>query len=141
MRSSIPFLTIQTTPIGRVRNSRLGEVGGLAWSHLDFPDGASGQEPACQCRRCRRRGFSLWVGKIPWRRAWQPTPVFLAGESHGQRSPVGCSPRGHSESDTTAGPRHAGTPASGSGAFRNVKLCALNHHAAPLPWASLWLPR
>ena len=39
--------------------------------------------------------------KIPWRRAWQPTPVFLPGESHGQRSMAGYSPRGHSESDTT----------------------------------------
>ena len=42
-----------------------------------------------------------WVGKIPWRRKWQPTPVFLPGESHGQRSLVGYSPRGHKESDTT----------------------------------------
>ena len=41
------------------------------------------------------------VGKIPWRRKWQPTPVFLPGESHGQRSLVGYSPRGHKESDTT----------------------------------------
>ena len=36
-----------------------------------------------------------WVGKTPWRRAWQPTPVFLPGESHAQRSLAGCSPRGH----------------------------------------------
>src|SRR5574337_2205755 len=36
-----------------------------------------------------------------WRRKWQPTPVFLPGESHGWRSLVGCSPRGHTESDTT----------------------------------------
>ena len=36
-----------------------------------------------------RHGFDLWVRKIPWRRAWQPTPVFLPGESHGQRSLVG----------------------------------------------------
>ena len=43
----------------------------------------------------------LWVGKIPWRRKWQPTPVFLPGKSHGQRSLVGCSPRGHKELDTT----------------------------------------
>ena len=41
-----------------------------------------------------------WVGKIRWR-AWQPTPVFLTGESHGQRSLVGYSPWGHKESDTT----------------------------------------
>ena len=48
--------------------------------------GTSGKEPACQCRGHKRYGFNPWVGKIPWRRAWQPTPVFLPGESHGQRS-------------------------------------------------------
>ena len=37
-----------------------------------FPAGTSGKEPACQCRRCKRRGFDPWVGKIPWRRPWQP---------------------------------------------------------------------
>ena len=42
-----------------------------------------------------------WVEKIPWRRKWQPTPVFLPGESHGQRSLVGYSPQCHKESDTT----------------------------------------
>ena len=42
-----------------------------------------------------------WVGKIPWRRAWQPTAVFLPGESHGQRSLLGYSPWGLRESDTT----------------------------------------
>ena len=50
------------------------------------------KKPACQGRR---RKFSLWVGKIPWRRKWQPTPVFLPGEFHGQRSPAGYSPWGH----------------------------------------------
>ena len=40
-------------------------------------------------------------GKIPWRRAWRPTPAFLPGESHGQRSLAGYSPQGHRESDTT----------------------------------------
>ena len=45
-----------------------------------------------QCRRHKRHRFDPWVGKTPWRRAWQPTPVFLPGESHGQRSLVGCSP-------------------------------------------------
>ena len=48
-----------------------------------------------------RHRFGPWVGKIPWRRAWQPTPVFLPGESHGQRSLAGYSPWGHKESDTT----------------------------------------
>ena len=51
-----------------------------------FPGGASGKQPACQCRKLKRRGFDPRVGKIPWRRVWQPTPVFLPGESHGQRS-------------------------------------------------------
>ena len=41
----------------------------------------SSQEPAYQCRRHRRCGLDSWVGKIPWRRAWKPTPVFLPGES------------------------------------------------------------
>ena len=60
------------------------------------PGGASGKEPACQCKRDKRWGFNPRVGKIPWRRAWQPTPVFLPGESHWQRSPEGYSPCGHS---------------------------------------------
>ena len=46
-----------------------------------------------------RHWFDLWVGKIPWSRAWQPTPVFLPGESHGQRSLVGYSPWGCRELD------------------------------------------
>ena len=45
--------------------------------------------------------FSPWVGKIFWRRAWQPTPVFLPGESHGQRSLAGYSPWDCKELDTT----------------------------------------
>ena len=46
-------------------------------------------------------GFYPWVGKIPWRRKWQPTPGFLPGASHGRRSLVGSSPWGHTESNTT----------------------------------------
>ena len=53
------------------------------------------------CLQCRRLGFDPWVGKIPWRRAWQPTPVFLHGEFHGQRSLPGYSPWGHKVSNTT----------------------------------------
>ena len=49
-----------------------------------FPGGASGKEPACQCRRHKRHRFDPSVGKIPWRRAWRPTLVFLPGESHGR---------------------------------------------------------
>ena len=57
----------------------------------------SGKEPASQCRRCRRHGFHPWVGKIPYRRKWQPTPVFLPGKFHGQQNLVGYSPWGHKE--------------------------------------------
>ena len=66
-----------------------------------FPGGASGKEPACQCRRLKRCGFDPWVGKSPGRRAWQPTPVSLPGESRGQRSLAGYSPQGGRESDMT----------------------------------------
>ena len=51
--------------------------------------------------QCRRRGFHPWVGKIPWRREWLPTPVFLPGESHRQKSLVGYSPWGRKESYVT----------------------------------------
>ena len=53
------------------------------------------------CLQCGRPGFDPWVGKIPWRRKWQPTPVFLPREFHGQRSLVGYSSRGRKELDTT----------------------------------------
>ena len=61
----------------------------------------SGKESACRCRRCKRCGFEPRVRKIPWSRTWQPTPVFLPGESQGQKSLVGCRLRGCTESDTT----------------------------------------
>ena len=54
--------------------------------------GTSGKEPTCQCRRHKRCRFDPWVRKIPWRSTWLPTPVFLPGESHGERSLVGYSP-------------------------------------------------
>ena len=53
------------------------------------------------CLECRRPRFDPWVGKIPWRRKRHPTPVLLPGKSHGQKSLVGYSPRGHKESHTT----------------------------------------
>ena len=66
----------------------------------------SGKESACQCRRHRRRGFDPQVGKIPWRRKWQPTPVFLPGKSHGQKSQGGVQSMGSQELDTTQGLNH-----------------------------------
>jgi len=61
---------------------------------MGFPGGAHGKEPVCQCRRHMTHRFNPCVGKIPWRRAWQRTPVFLLGESHGQRSLAGYNPWG-----------------------------------------------
>ena len=57
-----------------------------------FPGGTSGEEPICHCKRHKTHGFDPWVRKIPWRRAWQPTVVFLLTESQGQRSLVHNSP-------------------------------------------------
>ena len=70
----------------------------LFWTSLmaqGSPDGKS------LCQQCRRPYLDPWIGKIPWRRKWQPTPVLLPGKSHGQRSLIGYSPWGHKESDTT----------------------------------------
>ena len=66
----------------------------------------SGKESTYQRTRCKRYRLDPWVGKTPWRRRWQPTPVFLPGESHGQRSLGGYSPRGLKESDLTAFKQH-----------------------------------
>ena len=66
--------------------------------HQGFPEDASSEEPACQCRR---HEFGSWVRKIPWRRKWQHIPAFLPGKFHGQRSLVGYSPWGLKESDVT----------------------------------------
>ena len=51
-----------------------------------LPRWLNDEESACQCRRLRRPGFDLWVRKIPWRRKWRPTPIFLPGKSPGQKS-------------------------------------------------------
>ena len=80
-----------------VENGLVDTVGegedGASWESSidiwDIPGGTGGKEPTCQCRRHERHGFDPWVRKISWRRARQPTPVFLPGESHGQRSLVG----------------------------------------------------
>ena len=62
--------------------------------NTELPDGTSGKEPTCQYMRQKRHEFDSWVGKIPWRRAWQPTPVFVPGGSPGQMSLAGYSPQG-----------------------------------------------
>ena len=63
-----------------------------------LPRRLSGKESTC---KCRRPGSDPWMGTIPWRREWQPTPVLFPGESQGQRSLAGRGPWGHKESDET----------------------------------------
>ena len=70
-------------------------------NHMGFLTWLSGKESVCRCRRQRRLVFNLWVRKVPWRRKWQPTAVFLPGKFHGQRSLAGYSPWDRKESDTT----------------------------------------
>ena len=67
--------------------------------NLGFPGGWDGKESAHSEEDPGR--LSSWVRKIPWRREWQPTPIFLPGESHGQRNLAGYSPSGRKEWDTT----------------------------------------
>ena len=64
------------------------------------------KNPPCECRRHKRCGFNPWIRKIPQKREWQPTLVFLPGKSHRQRSLVGCSPQGPTESDATEATWH-----------------------------------
>ena len=66
-----------------------------------LPRWLSGKESAWQCREQKRHRFNPWVGKIPWGRKWHPTPVFLPGRPHGQRSLAGYSPWSFSQSVTT----------------------------------------
>ena len=70
------------------------------------------KESACECRRGQRCGIDPWAGKIPWRRAWQPTAVFLPGEFHGQRNLGGYSPWGCKELEMT---ESSGTDQGGRG--------------------------
>ena len=72
--------------------------GSFACVRKGFLGGSGSKESACNAGD---PGFDPRIGKIPWRREWQPTPVFLPREFHGQRSLVGYSPWGHKESDTT----------------------------------------
>ena len=62
---------------------------------LGFPGSTSGKEPTYQRRRLKRHRFDPWVGKIPWRRVWQPTPVLLPRECQGEKNLAGYSPWGH----------------------------------------------
>ena len=90
-----------------------------------FLHSSDSEESTCQCRR---PGFNPWVWKIPWRGPWQPTPVFLPGESHGQRSLVGYSPWGGKELDMTERLTHipgAYIPVAKHDKELNTRVCDL----------------
>ena len=100
---------------GRLQIHELAELDSTEQFHFHlqkvkgFLGSACEKESACQCRTCKRHRLDLWVGKIPSRTAWKPTPVFLLENgnplqfwaSHGQSSLVSHSPQDHKESDTT----------------------------------------
>ena len=96
---------------------------GCAHCLVSFPGGSVDKETACNARR---PGLDPWVGKIPWRRKWQPTPVSLPGEFHGQRSLAGYSPWGFKESDMTE--------------QLNQHTNAWNALPLDMPWLPLSLP-
>jgi len=66
-----------------------------------IPRWLTGKEFTCQYTKWRRLGFDPWIRKIPWRRKWQPTPIFFLGKSYGQRNLAGYSPWGIKEMDRT----------------------------------------
>ena len=124
-------------------------------SHI-FPGGSDGKSV---CLQCGRPGLDPWVGTIPWRRKWQPTPAHLPGKSYGRRTTngsstngrmVGYKPWGHKESDTTERLhflsfflvgmwlKWQGTPASSGYSLRAPWTCSCQ--AAVIgPWLWLWL--
>ena len=83
------------------------------------------EDRACSLPQSTGDGFDPWVRKIPWRRAWPPTPVFFTGESHGQRSLVGYSPQGRKELDMAEGTEHASGPLAFSTQQLSLELLLL----------------
>ena len=92
-----PTVNRAVSSVASIENPRAGHPGNPFWT-VGFPGGSDGKKI---CLQCRRPGFNPWVKKIPWRREWLLTPVFLSGEFHGQRSLAGYSPWGCKELDTT----------------------------------------
>ena len=117
---------------------------------LFISGGASGKEPICQCTRfivhCanKRHRFDPWVGKIPWGRKWHPTPVFLRGESYGQKSLVGYSPWSCKELDMTEQlSMHTNTEIPNTFSLKKKENSSdrLNEKTAKIKWPKLWSSR
>ena len=96
--SLVPIISMKYYTYMQMKQQQQRAVCGLSYR---LPRWISGKEPACQHRRHNSCSFNPWVGNIPWSRAWQSTPVFVPGESHGQKGLVGYSPRDRKELDTT----------------------------------------
>ena len=117
LRSYIILLVSLSQTIYSILSLRITLAKVLAWlmpikllQNMDTDNNMAHWQRIClQCRRHRRHRFDSWVGKIPLRRAWPPTPVFLPGESHGQRSLADCNPWGHKESYMTEENEHTST--------------------------------
>ena len=88
---NFPSLALGQTKSGGKFTNSWNKKGASRW--------LNGKESTCQCMRCRRYGFDPWVRKIPWKRKWQPTVVFLPRKFYGQRIFVGYRPWGYKESD------------------------------------------
>ena len=106
------------------------DFSGIKMLHLVviiFHRWSSGEESACQCKRHRKCRFNPWIGKIPWSRKWQPTPVFLPGTSHGQKNLAGYRPWGRKELDMT---EHTHI-ISFAEELKNSYMC--------IPWGKTWI--
>ena len=105
----------------------------IRWA-MGFPDGASGKDATCQCRRRKRQGFDPQVGEIPWRRAWQAAPGFWSGESHGQRSLAPYGPQ------TMLKPLRMQACIIGRECYREAKLCTSRwKFSLTFYWDLIWL--
>ena len=109
---------------------------GWVWPTLTMglPRWLGGQDPACQCRILKRPGLDPWVGKIPWRRKWQPTAVFSSGESGGQEN---CNPWGHSQTRLST---HATLRAEGD-RFSQTLTSSRNSHTQSNTEPNIQAPR
>ena len=99
----------------------------LMWLQLLIASVNGGSDGKASVCNTGDPGFDRWVGKIPWRRKWQPTPVFLPGKSHGPRSLVGYHPLGSKESDTT------------ERLHFHFQICTYRPPAKPLGQSTEWL--
>ena len=113
--------------LGRCLTDTAWITAALGWeaaSVVGFLGGTSGKEPACQCRKCKRLGFDPWVWKIPGRSTWEPTPVFVPGGSHGQRT---LAVHRVAESDTTEVTYNARMSVLGS-SYMNLMVASGEDH-------------